>query len=42
MSLDGSNKAGRRGLAGVVFVHKVAGAAAALGYVDLLKPITLP
>jgi dihydroxyacetone kinase len=32
VSIKGNDLVGRRGLAGTVFVHKVAGAAAAEGY----------
>lgn len=34
-SIAGNELVGRRGLAGVVFVHKIAGAAAAQGYVGI-------
>lgn len=33
VSVEGNELVGRRGLAGVVFVHKIAGALAAQGYV---------
>lgn len=34
VAVEGNELVGQRGLAGVVFVHKIAGALAATGYVD--------
>jgi dihydroxyacetone kinase len=39
VSVEGNSLVGQRGLAGVVFVHKVSGAKAAKGYVMTSKQL---